>query len=476
MAVSPIASGNMNSLIDLFEKYILANYFIQDPRAGLVPRRNFDTSTGVEPIAVSLGGSLPTDYPKNLQNLNILGGPGNPSGDVVAERVTSGQTNRTYQLEQRSWASNILNQSDLTFKEQAATTITNIRDNMNQFTIVHNRDWHSFKSLGLIDNKAVVTGAGQVIEKSNSDFSFNAIVVDRENTAQAGTNNTITLDGAASAVNGTFVGQDICIIAGTGGPDQLRTITGYVGATKVATVDANWTTNPDGTSTFRILTSDIPAAIPDWKGVLRELRLNIDRRGGVSFALGTSDRGEHVYALTVGTELIEILYQDELESRIDFHEAAENFSARGIKTSVRGYAPNEDLFAKRWDACFNLLYPFRNKNVTLGQEFEINPDWLPLDSGGTGVGKALYESGEIYTREIWEARPRPMDPVSFDMAKFDPQNYTAQLDWLTPESIDTVNDNPFKNKGYFQARWAAGARPIRPALGYSLMYKIPSLV
>ena len=469
---TPIASGNMNELINQFDKYTLANYFIEDPRAGLIPRRTFDTSTGVIPIAVTLGGSLPTDYPKNLPNLNITGGPGSPTGDIVPERVTSGQTNRTYQLEQKSWASNVINQSDMTFREQAGETITNIRDNLNQFTIVHNRDWHSFKSLGLINNKAVVTGAGVIKESSDSNFDFSGITVDRENTAQAGTNNTITLDAGASAVDATFVGQDICIISGTGGPRQKREITGYTGASKVATVDSNWATNPDSTSVFRILTTDLPANIPDWKNILRKLRLNIDRRGGVTFALGTTEQGDHVYALTLGDELIEILFQDELQSDIRYFEPSANFTRRGIKTAVRGLAPNTDLFPKRWDRCFNLLYPFVNVAATNGQIFDINPDWLPEDDGGV----AAYESGEIYTREIWEARPRPMDPIRFDMATFQPQDYTAQLDFLTPPSIDTVGDNRFGNKGFFEARWAVAARPIRPHLGYSLMYLIPSLV
>lgn len=468
-----IESGNMNALINQFEAYNLANYYVQDPRAGLIPRRNFDTSNGVVPIVSVLGGSLPTDYPSALTNLNIVGGPGTPVGDVPTERVTSGVTNRTYQLEQRTWSSNIINQSDLTFQEQATDVITNIRDNLNHFTLVHNRDWHSFKCLGLINNKAVVTDAGTVVESNDANFSFAGVVVDRENTAQAGTANTITLDAGASAVNGTYVGQDICIVGGTGGNAQIRTISGYVGATKVATVSVAWTVAPDVTSTFRILTTDLPNNIPDWKGVMRELRLKMDRRGCTSFALGTSELGDHVYAATLGSEVLEILFQDELESNIRYHDAAKNFTARGITKATRGFAPNPDLFPKRYDACFNLLYPFRNVAVTLGQEFEINPVWNPTDTAG---GTAVYESGELMCREIWEARPRPMDPISWDMARFQPQNYTAQLGFLTPGSIDTVNDNPYHNKGYFEARWAAGARPIRPNNGYNLMYKIPSLV
>jgi len=76
----------------------------------------------------------------------------------------------------------------------------------------------------------------------------------RENTAQgAGTgNNQVQLDAGASATNGIYDPSVIVLTGGTG-QGQCRMIIEYDGATKTATVDRNWRTNPDATTTFQIL-------------------------------------------------------------------------------------------------------------------------------------------------------------------------------------------------------------------------------
>lgn len=74
----------------------------------------------------------------------------------------------------------------------------------------------------------------------------------RASTAQAGVAGTITLDASASATNSLYNGCIIAITSGTGA-GQTRLITAYVGATKVASITPNWTTNPDSTSIFVIL-------------------------------------------------------------------------------------------------------------------------------------------------------------------------------------------------------------------------------
>ena len=84
------------------------------------------------------------------------------------------------------------------------------------------------------------------------------LVTIRSNTAQAGAAGTITLDASASATDGLYVGLRVLLTGGTGA-GQVRTFTAYVGATKVGSVDWNWTTTPDATSTFAILPSDGPA-------------------------------------------------------------------------------------------------------------------------------------------------------------------------------------------------------------------------
>lgn len=75
----------------------------------------------------------------------------------------------------------------------------------------------------------------------------------RQATAQAGAATTITLDASASAVNGFYVTRWIKILSGTGA-GQEKQITAYVGSTKVATVDSNWTTTPDSTSVYAVST------------------------------------------------------------------------------------------------------------------------------------------------------------------------------------------------------------------------------
>lgn len=70
--------------------------------------------------------------------------------------------------------------------------------------------------------------------------------------SQAGMTSTqIKLDSGASSTNNVYRYDVISIVSGTNAGDS-RIITGYVGSTKVATVDADWTTQPDGTSVFEI--------------------------------------------------------------------------------------------------------------------------------------------------------------------------------------------------------------------------------
>lgn len=70
-------------------------------------------------------------------------------------------------------------------------------------------------------------------------------------TAQAGGASSITLKAGASAVNNFYNNAFITTTGGTG-EGQTRWISGYVGATKVATVSAAWDTIPDATTTYSI--------------------------------------------------------------------------------------------------------------------------------------------------------------------------------------------------------------------------------
>lgn len=139
------------------------------------------------------------------------------------------------------------------------------------------------------------TGAGQINQSANGQIDVNTIALSgdstaadnaeayfdgngykdpdnefivRSSTAQSGAASSITLDASASATDDIYNNTLVQIISGTGA-GQSRIITDYVGATKVATVAANWITNPDNTSVFIIWPggyAPIEANVTQWNG------------------------------------------------------------------------------------------------------------------------------------------------------------------------------------------------------------------
>lgn len=85
----------------------------------------------------------------------------------------------------------------------------------------------------------------------------------RLNTAQGSTaGNAVTLDASASATNSIYKNCCISILAGTG-VGQSRLIDGYTGATKIASVLPDWTTQPSSDSIF-VLTPGL-ADVEKWR-------------------------------------------------------------------------------------------------------------------------------------------------------------------------------------------------------------------
>ena len=78
-------------------------------------------------------------------------------------------------------------------------------------------------------------------------------------TAQAGTNNTITLDANASNNNLFYINSRVITTFGTGA-EQENIITNYNGATKIATVKNTWGINPDDTTGFNITPGQVHSA------------------------------------------------------------------------------------------------------------------------------------------------------------------------------------------------------------------------
>lgn len=96
---------------------------------------------------------------------------------------------------------------------------------------------------------------------------INTIVA--QGTASAGGATSITLAGA-SATDSLYVGAEVLITGGTGA-GQTRTISAYVGATKVATVARAWATNPDNTSTFAVMAADEATVTGIWAQAMSDL-------------------------------------------------------------------------------------------------------------------------------------------------------------------------------------------------------------
>lgn len=90
----------------------------------------------------------------------------------------------------------------------------------------------------------------------------------RTGTAQAGGASTITLDSSASAIDNFYVGCYVNITNNSpaNALGQARMITGYVGSTKVATVQSAWGTNPSSASTFEILLPGYTTSTTAWAG------------------------------------------------------------------------------------------------------------------------------------------------------------------------------------------------------------------
>lgn len=72
-------------------------------------------------------------------------------------------------------------------------------------------------------------------------------------TAQAGTTSTITLSNDANSTDAFYSSPPTrVVITGGKGAGQSRLITGYVGSTRVATVDLAWVVIPNATSTYNV--------------------------------------------------------------------------------------------------------------------------------------------------------------------------------------------------------------------------------
>jgi len=100
-----------------------------------------------------------------------------------------------------------------------------------------------------VNNNSYITGF-KFIDYTGAAVSFPPSTLET-GTAQAGGTNTITLNSGASTYTDYYKSMRVTITSGTGS-GQSANVTSYNGTTKVATVDASWSTQPNNTSVYSI--------------------------------------------------------------------------------------------------------------------------------------------------------------------------------------------------------------------------------
>lgn len=221
----------------------------------------------------------------------------------------------------------------------------------------------------------------------------------------------------------------------------------------------------DSNCDFSGLTIGTSAAELEWTHLDRLYDQEI-RLGAALGAVGYSE-GQPLFALSMGPGYKRKLYQTDSKTRdtVNWGDAFQNFTARGINTSINGYVPNVDDFPLRYDASMNPIYPTLNTSNTRGQQFIPNPAYYTPATHPDG--EAVFEVVWIMMNNIYEVRPRPIGPTVFGMASFSPINYVGDLQWINNKTF--CGDNDQGNKGYYRLDLQMAAKPIRPQWGVSIL-------
>jgi hypothetical protein len=111
--------------------------------------------------------------------------------------------------------------------------------------------------------QAQVDAGWNLLFETTASTSSPTVKANASGTAQAGASTTITLPTTFNPTDDAYNGLDVMITAGTG-TGQRKTISDYVGSTKVATVSSAWTTIPDATSQFTIYNAPVTGT---WSGL-----------------------------------------------------------------------------------------------------------------------------------------------------------------------------------------------------------------
>src|SRR5580692_250089 len=234
--------------------------------------------------------------------------------------------------------------------------------------------------------------------------------------------------------------------------------------TKISTLtgDAIFSSN-DSNQNFSGLAGNLPTQVLSWNQ-LAPLYDQLMQLGAEVNAVGYSE-GQPLLSLICGPGLKKHLWQDDTQVRdtVNWGDAFQNFTARGINTSINGFIPNMDLYPIRYAADgVTKIYPTINVAASKGTKNIPNPAYKSLSKYGAAGGLAVYEVFYIFPNDVWEARVRPIGITNYGMAGFNPINYVGELAWYNIR--DNVN-NPDGTNGYYKMQIQAAAKPVRPEIG-----------
>lgn len=171
--------------------------------------------------------------------------------------------------------------------------------------------------------------------------------------------------------------------------------------------------------------------------------------------------GQPLYALNVGSYYKRKLWQtdNQIRDTVNWADPFQNFTARGINTSINGLIPNLDQWMIRYDADMNPIYPWINTAATVGRKYIPNPAYRTTASAG---GEAVYETFQIVPRNVYEVKVRPSDPTQFSSMGFGTVNYAGEVDWINNKDMCA---NPQGLLGFYLAQLQMAAKPVRPEVG-----------
>jgi hypothetical protein len=213
---------------------------------------------------------------------------------------------------------------------------------------------------------------------------------------------------------------------------------------------------------FNIGGLTLPTAEAEWCH-LTPLYDRLAQTGAGEFAVGYAN-GLPLYSLNVGPGYKRKLWQVDqgVRDTVNWGDAFENFTARGINMAVYGFIPNVNLWPARYDSALRWIPPFLNTDATRGRKYVPNPAYKTPALGGN----ASYELITVTARDIFEVRVAPGDPNAFGKARFDPQNYMGDVRWIN--NPDMCN-NKLGNMGQYRMDIRVAPKPIYPDNGFAIL-------